>query len=78
LPGERGPKIVLSKDSAQVSLEGFGVPAVKAMDAEKEDAAHLEHVNKPEDLCYFIYTSGSPGRAKGVMVQHRKILRLVQ
>ncbi len=75
---DSGSKIVLTKDSTQISLEGYEVLAVNAMDAEKEDAANLEHVNKPEDLAYYIYTSGSTGRPKGVMVEHRNIVRLVK
>ncbi|MEC1232827.1 AMP-binding protein, partial [Bacillus paralicheniformis] len=75
---DSGAKIVLTKDSTQMSLEGYEVLAVNAMDAEKEDAANLEHVNKPEDLAYYIYTSGSTGKPKGVMVEHRNIVRLVK
>lgn len=31
---------------------------------------------KPADLCYIIYTSGTTGQPKGVMVEHRNVVRL--
>ncbi|MGG2092648.1 amino acid adenylation domain-containing protein [Bacillus sp. S13(2024)] len=33
---------------------------------------------RPEDLAYLIYTSGTTGTPKGVMVEHRNIIRLVK
>ncbi|NEA32497.1 amino acid adenylation domain-containing protein [Streptomyces sp. SID13031] len=32
---------------------------------------------RPEDLMYVLYTSGTTGRPKGVMVEHRNVVRLV-
>jgi non-ribosomal peptide synthetase-like protein len=32
----------------------------------------------PEDLCYIIYTSGTTGRPKGVQIEHRSAVHLVQ
>jgi len=37
----------------------------------------LPPVNGPEDLCYIIYTSGTTGNPKGVMVEHRNVVRLL-
>ncbi|GIQ69572.1 hypothetical protein XYCOK13_23960 [Xylanibacillus composti] len=39
--------------------------------------ANLEPVNRPEHLAYLIYTSGSSGKPKGVMVEHRHLLAYV-
>jgi amino acid adenylation domain-containing protein len=40
--------------------------------------AHNPHVGpSPQDLAYIIYTSGSTGAPKGVMVEHRQIVRLL-
>ncbi|TCN55434.1 amino acid adenylation domain-containing protein [Flavobacterium circumlabens] len=35
-------------------------------------------VNTPSHLAYIIYTSGSTGNPKGVMVEHRNVVRLVK
>lgn len=46
----------------------------------KEDmeiqAENLQRVNNPEDLIYLIYTSGTTGKPKGVMIEHRNVVRL--
>ena len=34
-------------------------------------------VNKPTDLCYVLYTSGTTGNPKGVMIQHKNVVRLL-
>lgn len=49
----------------------------EAMNMEK-DFTSLECVNKPEDLLYVIYTSGSTGNPKGVMIEHRNVVRLLK
>lgn len=41
------------------------------------DNTDLESVNKPQDLIYIIYTSGSTGNPKGVMIEHRNVVRLI-
>jgi amino acid adenylation domain-containing protein len=37
-----------------------------------------ENGGRPDDLAYIIYTSGSTGGAKGVIVEHRSVIRLVK
>ncbi len=37
-----------------------------------------EQLNTPSDLVYVMYTSGTTGKPKGVMVTHRNIIRLVR
>jgi amino acid adenylation domain-containing protein len=37
----------------------------------------IDCINKPSDLCYVIYTSGTTGRPKGVMIEHRNVVRLL-
>ncbi|NOQ27711.1 MAG: amino acid adenylation domain-containing protein, partial [Bacteroidales bacterium] len=36
----------------------------------------LPKINTPENLAYIIYTSGTTGKPKGVMVEHRNVIRL--
>lgn len=59
-----------------------GAPDVVAFDIEaaSHDAAAdtaLTERSGPERLAYLMYTSGTSGRPKGVMIEHRSILRLV-
>ena len=35
-------------------------------------------VAKPDQLAYIIYTSGSTGNPKGIMIEHRSVIRLVR
>jgi len=39
---------------------------------------NLSLVNMPDDLIYVIYTSGTTGKPKGVMVEHRNVIKLVK
>lgn len=39
---------------------------------------NMIHSVSPKDLAYIIYTSGSSGLPKGVMVEHRNVIHLVQ
>ncbi len=35
---------------------------------------HTPNVNKPDDLCYVIFTSGSSGKPKGAAVSHKNVV----
>ena len=39
---------------------------------------NIEKINQPKDLAYVIYTSGTTGQPKGVMVEHKNVIRLVK
>ena len=39
--------------------------------------SNLQHSNSPSDVCYIIYTSGTTGNPKGVMVEHKNVVRLL-
>ena len=43
--------------------------------AEPDD--NPRHTNRPGDLAYIIYTSGTTGKPKGVMIEHRNVVRLL-
>nr|WP_315254431.1 non-ribosomal peptide synthetase [uncultured Flavobacterium sp.] len=40
--------------------------------------SNIKKINKPSDLAYVIYTSGTTGNPKGVMVEHKNVIRLVK
>lgn len=40
-------------------------------------AENPEQINSPTDLCYVLYTSGTTGNPKGVMIQHKNVVRLL-
>ncbi|SHJ71295.1 hybrid non-ribosomal peptide synthetase/type I polyketide synthase, partial [Aquimarina spongiae] len=41
-----------------------------------ENTEPLATLHQPNDLCYVIYTSGTTGNPKGVMIEHKNIVRL--
>ncbi|WP_455796515.1 amino acid adenylation domain-containing protein [Clostridium butyricum] len=41
------------------------------------DCSNIENVNKPTDLAYIIYTSGTTNNPKGVMIQHSNLINLM-
>ncbi|MCK4258964.1 MAG: amino acid adenylation domain-containing protein [Halanaerobiales bacterium] len=41
------------------------------------DVTNLSVINKPTDLAYIIYTSGSSGMPKGVMIEHRNVTNVL-
>ncbi|MFD0698799.1 amino acid adenylation domain-containing protein [Paenibacillus sp. GCM10027628] len=41
------------------------------------DGSNLKPVNRPGDMAYIIYTSGTTGKPKGVMIEHRNVVRLM-
>jgi amino acid adenylation domain-containing protein len=63
----------------RAQADGLDVPVVNL---EEEELAIGESdnplpVNRAEDILYVIYTSGTTGNPKGVMIEHRNLVRLL-
>ncbi|MCL1936228.1 MAG: amino acid adenylation domain-containing protein [Defluviitaleaceae bacterium] len=57
----------------------FVLSTKEIVESEKEvEISNFEQINEPEDLIYVIYTSGTTGTPKGVMVEHKNVVRLVK
>lgn len=68
------PKAVLTC-GAEVSAE---VPVISLEDfVYQEEAEEICVPSKPEDIVYIIYTSGTSGTPKGVMVEQHSVMNLV-
>lgn len=71
------PKVILSSKNVSCNID---VPTILVDLSEDfyntEDASNLNISITPEDLMYVMYTSGSTGNPKGVMVKHKNIIRL--
>ncbi len=49
------------------------------IDSPEEQADLINEIKcaeQPSDLCYIIYTSGTTGKPKGVMIEHKNVVRL--
>ncbi len=77
------PALMLSKRDLREDFEARGFwngPRLlldSGLDEEPWEGAALPHASSGDDLAYVMFTSGSTGRHKGVMVPHRAVLRLV-
>ena len=56
---------------------GLEVLDVDGPAREAESGAPLESIQRPEDLMYVLYTSGSSGQPKGVMIEHRAVMNVI-
>jgi amino acid adenylation domain-containing protein len=63
----------------RAETSGLDVPVVNLGEDEfvKGKVNNPIPVNRPEDILYVIYTSGTTGNPKGVMIEHRNLVRLL-
>lgn len=72
-------KLVLSKEML-FAVEELPVKNIKIDDLDKSTKVYngLDKKIEPTSLAYVMYTSGSTGNPKGVMITHRNVIRLVK
>ncbi|MCX6316088.1 MAG: amino acid adenylation domain-containing protein [Bacteroidetes bacterium] len=77
--GNSATKHLLTLPGLADELQFTGVVMLfnQILEAEQHQAQLLQSGTKPADLCYVIYTSGTTGNPKGVMVEHRNVVRLL-
>ncbi|MBA3486983.1 MAG: amino acid adenylation domain-containing protein, partial [Lysobacter sp.] len=82
---DTAPSAVLSSSDWEDCLPALDVPilrfdvecnALLQRPAPGTSAAPMVPALRADHLCYVMYTSGSTGQPKGVMVEHRQVLRL--
>ncbi|MGG2092649.1 amino acid adenylation domain-containing protein [Bacillus sp. S13(2024)] len=86
-PNER-VNYMLDNASVNVILQGSGKTlsseilnkyrSITIDDISVESIPNLPHINDIEDLAYIIYTSGTTGNPKGVKINNRNVLNLVE
>ncbi|WP_218133149.1 non-ribosomal peptide synthetase [Paenibacillus sp. OK060] len=72
-------KVVLTKNCFAGTLRNGNAELliIEELSTQKELALPIDN-SKPNDLAYVMYTSGTTGKPKGVMVEHRNVVRLVK
>lgn len=68
------PKALLVYDTAIAT--DIPVIDLKELKLWEDSTNNPEHINKAQDLAYCIYTSGTTGLSKGVLIEHRNVVRL--
>jgi amino acid adenylation domain-containing protein/non-ribosomal peptide synthase protein (TIGR01720 family) len=67
-----------ASDVAALGVDGIAIVDASSPDLAAESDARLPATTTGESLAYVMYTSGSTGLPKGVLVLHRGVVRLVK
>ncbi len=78
---DSGSSIILTTTaSGEVTETAEGVRVINIEEAFERiltpQELEINNVRSSSDLCYIIYTSGTTGNPKGVMIEHRNVVRL--
>ncbi|MGB0521651.1 MAG: amino acid adenylation domain-containing protein [Flammeovirgaceae bacterium] len=78
---DANPSLLLIHGTVQEKLADFkAIPTVNLSEAQEEltcqSVANLNTPISPDQLLYVIYTSGTTGKPKGVLIEHRNVVRL--
>ncbi|KKO51665.1 non-ribosomal peptide synthetase [Paenibacillus sp. DMB20] len=73
-----GAKLVLTKGKAPEELETF-LPVMDVHEAlaQERDDSPVEKLHDSRSLAYVLYTSGSTGQPKGVMIEHHSVVNRI-
>ena len=73
-------KVLLGQDNLVNKLGNYNgeILRLEDIDSYNQDESNLLNINTNRDLCYVIYTSGTTGNPKGVMVEHKNVVRLIK
>ncbi|QQD80611.1 amino acid adenylation domain-containing protein [Bacillus siamensis] len=76
---DSGAKLLLSQSYLQECVsDGIKVLHLDEQRSYHKDGSNLGNTVEPIHLAYVIYTSGTTGKPKGVMIEHRNVVRLVK
>lgn len=76
LISDSGLRVLVTSKQYQKNTTGAKVLYTEDLHGVEDATPALVNRNVPADLCYVIYTSGTTGNPKGVMVEHKNVVRL--